>query len=161
MESLLILGVALVGAVGAVAFWIGDRRRRAAVGVTGPRPCPSIGEALGRVPPSGHVLAVFLSADPAGERLSEALAGDAALVRLLGRPGLEHAILRADRDGAEVVARLLEKYAGEAAAAGATTALLLDAEAGLRAVLPADPAALARELGARIAPGGDALVAKE
>lgn len=128
MDRLLwLVAVALAALVGLVAFLAGERRRRRALGAAGPRPAPSIGEALRRSRSRGRVLVVFLDEDEASALTAQALAEDPRVVALLARDGLEHVLVRVIREGREVAAALFEKYAKAELPPG-PSALLLDAK---------------------------------
>lgn len=124
---LLILGLFLLVLIG--SFLLGDARRRAATGATGPRPVASVGEAMRQVAlhPTGRVLVLILGEEPESREAARALAEDPALVGALSTPSLRHVILARSGDAADVAAHLFQKYTGEPLPAK-PTALLLDRE---------------------------------
>lgn len=122
---LLLLAVVIAGAVAVYAFLIGDRRRRRATGLEGPRPAPSIGEAVRLAGPRGRAVVFFLGDDPTSVTTGQALAEDAEVLKVLAQEGLAHTVIRhtdGDRDVAQV---LHEKYA-KTPLPEAPTVLLLD-----------------------------------
>lgn len=131
MEQVLLLTIVAVATLTAFAgFVIGDRRRRAASGHSGPRARRSIGEAIElAVPRHGRVLVLFLAKDEGSMEAGCALAEDEEVLRLLGRPDLFHVVIRHGVEGPEIAATLFEKYAKTPLPDGAV-ALLLD-KAGL------------------------------
>ncbi len=163
-----VLAVVVAAGVGLLAFVVGDRRRRRAAGAAGPRPCPSVGEALRRVPrPRGRVLVVFLGEDPASVATGAALAEDPRLMGLLDSDGLQHVIVRVAREGREVAEALLAKYGGRPTLPAGPSALLLDAKGQSLGVVESGEEPLTARLEALIggpaaaAAGGDDPVAKE
>lgn len=122
-----ILALFLLVLVG--SFLVGDARRRAASGVTGPRPVPSVGEALRQVAlhPTGRVLLLILGEEPESREAARALAEDPGVVSALSTGSLRHVLLARGADGPEVAAHLYEKYAGDALPPGPRV-LLLDRE---------------------------------
>jgi len=152
---ILVSVLALSVATALFAFRSGDRRRRRAHGRTGPRPSPSIGEALAHVAgtEAGRVLVVFLpdgEADAATE-VARALAEEEAVQAALARPDLRHVVVRADR---EVADHLYRKYTHEALPTG-PACLLLDAQGvTIRTAVAAERGPLATWLPAWVTPAG-------
>ncbi|MCO5172253.1 MAG: hypothetical protein M9894_38640 [Planctomycetes bacterium] len=110
------------------AFVAGDRARRRAHGLSGPRPAASIGEATRLAQQRrGHALVLFLGDDPASAEAARALAEEPAILRLLGQPLLPHAVVRAGGEERQVAAVLLQKYAQEELPDG-PACVLLDGE---------------------------------
>lgn len=127
-----LVGVLVVSALVALAAFVrGDQARRRAQGLAGPRPSPSIGEAV-RVAlqrPGGRALVLFLGADPASAEAGRALAEDPAVVQLLSEPSLTYAVVRSTDDERDVAELLFQKYAGQPLPAGRPACLLLDGRA--------------------------------
>lgn len=124
-----LLGVLVVSAlVAVVAFVRGDQARRRAHGLAGPRPAPSIGEAvrLAQQRPGGRALVLFLGADPASAEAGRALAEDPTVMQLLSTPTLTHAIVRSGDEERDVARLLFQKYASEPLPEGRPACLLLD-----------------------------------
>jgi hypothetical protein len=141
----LLLGVLVLSAVVvALAFRTGDEARRTAQGRAGPRPAPSIGEAVRQArlkPGGGRALVLFLADDAASADARRALVDDAAVVEALSAPDLTHAIVQAGGDERQVAAMLFEKYARRPLPEDRPAALLLDGHSKTIAA-SADPGSL-------------------
>lgn len=127
-----LVGVLVVSALVALAAFVrGDQARRRAQGRAGPRPAPSIGEAvrLAHQRPNGRALVLFLGADPASTEAGRALAEDPAVLRVLSDPTLTYAVVRSTDDEREVAEVLFRKYAGEPLPTDRPACLLLDGRA--------------------------------
>lgn len=133
MQWMILLAFVGAAAVGYAGFALGDRKRRREAGKAGPRPCRSIGEALelsaGRL---GETLVIFLGEDEVSIAIAAQIAEEPRVLRLLQSPKLAHVVLRSDREGAEVLELLFEKYDG-AALASLPVGLVLGSDGEKRA----------------------------
>lgn len=140
--SALLVAIVIVSAVvAAVAFLSGDRARRTAHGRSGPRPAPSIGEAVRLASTrSGRALVVFLGDDPASVEAGRALAEDPGVLEALASALLVHAVVRTGGEERQVAGMLHEKYARRPLPAEGASVLLLDARG--RVIAQAAPKSL-------------------
>jgi hypothetical protein len=141
--STLLVAIVVVSAVVALlAFTSGDRARRTAHGRAGPRPAPSIGEAvrLANQRPGGRALVVFVGDDAASMEAARALAEDGDVLAALERPSLVHTVVRTGGEERQVAALLVEKYAKRTLPAEGPAVLLLDARG--RLIAHAEPKSL-------------------
>ncbi|RMG17309.1 MAG: hypothetical protein D6731_04425 [Planctomycetota bacterium] len=135
--ALLLCVVLLAAATAALGFSLGERRRRAEAGGAGPRPAPSIGEALRLASARrGRALVVFCGGEGAGDAADDGGFGPGApLPEGLVRPGLVHCMVQAgEGEGREVAAALFRKYADEELGEAGAAALLLEGDGALVAV---------------------------
>lgn len=137
MSSAVLVAIVVVAAgVALLAFLSGDKARRQAQGRQGPRPAPSIGEAVRLAGTrSGRALVLFLGDDPASVDAVRALAEDPAAIEALADPLLVHAIVRAGGDQRDIAGMLFEKHAKKPLGDG-PAALLLDRDGKVISVQP-------------------------
>ncbi|MGE0707257.1 MAG: hypothetical protein AB7N76_16400 [Planctomycetota bacterium] len=126
LQGWLLLSVVVAAGMGYAGFVLGDRRRRREGGQAGPRPAPSIGEAVSQAERTrGRALVLFLGDDDASVEVARAFAEDEGVLRLLGREDLSYVVLREAREGREVLEMLFQKYSGDPLP-GLPAALLLN-----------------------------------
>lgn len=144
MILIAVLGAALVGFLG---FVLGDRRRRLAGGATGPRPARSVGEGLELARTRrGQVVVLFLGDDEESRQVGTALASSQPVIAALSEPLLIHVVLRAEKDGADLLEHLYQKYA-EQPLPGWPAFLAFGSDGEMRdgGVIPPDLAGLLRQ----------------
>lgn len=125
VEPWLLLAVFGAAAVGFLGFVLGDRRRRNAHGLAGPRPAPSIGEAVAQAKKrETRALVFFLGEDARSLEVGSRLAQDSGVLALLERDAIPYAVLRTASEGEDVIELLFRKYAGDAEASWPAVALL-------------------------------------
>jgi hypothetical protein len=127
VETVLLVVLALSVAVGLFAFLRGDDARRRAQGQQGPRPAPSIGEAVRLANQrGGRALILFVGDDPASTEAARALAEDPEVLRVLSQPDLAHAVVRSGGDERQVAEVLYEKYVRRPLPKAGPSCVLLD-----------------------------------
>lgn len=110
---LLLVAIVAAGFVAFVAFRLGDRRRRIESGAAGPRPAPSIGEAVRLAGPTGFALVLFLGEDETSMQAGQALASDPTVIKVLRREAFSHAVVKAAGDDLDIAEALYSKYTKE------------------------------------------------